>query len=589
MNNLYPVFTIESECLDCYKCVRVCPVKAIRITDSHASVIPEKCIACGTCISVCPQKAKKVRNDTEKVREMLLSDKKVYASIAPSWKGLIPGNRSQLSSALLKLGFDGVSETALGAQEVSIQTASVLRRREKNLWISSACPAVVDYIRKYLPEFSENIMPLASPALTHGKMLKDQFGDEINVVFIGPCAAKKNESDYAPDLIDAALGFDELMEMLYIDGISISDQSSQEEASIEEMAHEGVLYPMEGGMNETIAMAGNVRDVRLISISTIQSIHDQLKDLDRQTITEPLFIEALACKGGCLNGPCTVSCKPGLNVIADIFKSINVRKPIPEIPKTVVTLNYRPDVKTECPPTPEQIRTAMLRIGKCSIDDELNCGGCGYNTCRELGMALASKNAEPHMCSSYMRKIATRKAGAVFNCMPSGIVMVDKDLRIIETNKSFVQMFARDIYDGFDEYPDCLEGARLERVIPCVELFESALETNKKIHKEHYPINKNLYDISLFSVEPHQIIGAVIADVTKYEMRRDQIAKKAQSVISKNIAIVQEIACSLGEHIVETELLLTSIAEGYKSERQEDTESGQEKMVFLNGLGSKYE
>lgn len=590
MNNRYPVFTIENECLDCYKCVRACPVKAIQISNGHASVIPEKCIACGQCIALCPQKAKKVRSDISIVQEVLNSNKKVYASLAPSWKGSFNCSMEQLVKALKILGFAGVSETALGAQEVSIKTTEILQQREKNLWISSACPAVVDYIRMYLPQFAANIIPLASPAVTHGQLLKERYGEEIQMVFIGPCVAKKNEADQFPDLMEAAIGFDELLKMFKSRGISLDPESGDENFFTPCQAHEGALYPLEGGMNETLLRSGRTKGISLITVSTIQMINNLLEGLDPDSITEPVFIEAMACKGGCLNGPLQTGIKPGLNVISDALRDVQYRKEIPYNAQTVVAHPYVPAFLKVSHPSPNQIRKAMQRIGKSSVEDELNCGGCGYNTCRDLAIALINNRAEPHMCSSYMRKIATRKAGAVFNCMPSGILIVDKRLKILETNKSFVEMFAKDLYERFDSEPDCLEGARLDRIIPCVELFESALETNMDIHKEHYPMNNSLYEISIFTVEPHQIIGAVIADVTKYEMRRDQIAKKAHSVIAKNIAIVQDIACSLGEHMVETELLLTSIAEGYDPESPEIRKAGkQEKMEFLNGLGAKYE
>ena len=433
-----------------------------------------------------------------------------------------------------------MSETALGAQEVSIKTAEILNSREKNLWISSACPGVVDYIRMYLPQFAQNIVPLASPAVTHGRMLKDRFGDETGVVFIGPCAAKKNESDQFPDLVDAAIGFDELLKMLKSRGISLDSEPENESSFSPCLAHEGGLYPMEGGMNETLIRSGRTRGVRLISISTIQMINSLLEGLDPDSITEPVFIEAMACKGGCLNGPLQTGKRPGLNILSDALKSVQYRDEIPLRARTVVAQRYTPAFLKISAPTANQIRKAMQRIGKSSVEEELNCGGCGYNTCRDLALALINNRAEPHMCSSYMRKIATRKAGAVFNCMPSGILMVDKRLKILETNKSFVQMFAKDLYERFDSEPDCLEGARLDRVIPCSELFESALETNMDIHKEHYPMNKGLYEISIFTIEPHQIVGAVIADVTKFEMRRDQIARKAHSVIAKNIALYRK-------------------------------------------------
>ena len=193
MEKTYPVYTLKNECNDCYKCIRDCHVKAIRIQGGNASVINDKCIACGHCVTICPVGAKKVRNDIDKVKALLLTDRKVYVSLAPSWAGVYNFGKEKIIATLKKLGFAGVSETALGAQEVSIQTAKILKEAKSGLFISSACPVIDDYVRLYKPEFAKYITPIASPALTHAGLLKDNFGEDIKVVFIGPCSSKKVE------------------------------------------------------------------------------------------------------------------------------------------------------------------------------------------------------------------------------------------------------------------------------------------------------------------------------------------------------------------------------------------------------------
>ncbi len=590
MNSTYPVFTIKSECMDCYKCVRGCPVKAIKISDSHASVIAEKCIACGECISICPQNAKKVRNDIGPVEALISSESKVCVSIAPSWKASFSCSFSQLAAGLRRIGFDIIEETALGAQEVSAHAKAILRSRKQSLWISSACPVIVDYICKYMPDFAKNILPLLSPAAVHGKMLKKKHGKDTAVVFIGPCAGKKNEADQFPDLIDAALGFGELSEMLSRRGILPEKENAHPSGAELNEVYEGALYPVEGGMNQTLRLSGNINDVQLISISTVGMLQKQLKNLNQKKLTGTVFIEALACSGGCMNGPLQCGKEAGVNSVCNTLNAVRYRDQINGKLDSDISRVYRPEIVIKATPSPEQIRKTMTQIGKSSVEDELNCGGCGYGSCRELAVALINKTAEPSMCISYMRKIAARKAGAVFNCMPSGILMVNRELRILETNRSFIRMFAPEFIDVYENDSDCLNGALLHKVLPCAELFESVLETDIDMHKEHYPLNSSLYEISIFTIEPHQIAGAVIADVTKYEMRREQIAKNAQAVIAKNMEIVQNIACSLGEHMVETEMLLSSIAEGFEPEKNPDNEKNRSRpMDFLNGLGALYE
>ena len=204
------VYTLYNECQDCYKCVRRCPVKSIRIQDGHACVISDKCISCGRCVAPCPSHAKRVRCDLEPVKKLINSGKKVYVSLAPSWRASFSCTSKQMIATLKKLGFEGVSETAIGAEEVSIETARLLNQKDKGLLISSACPVIVKYIRLYKPELAEFIVPIASPALTHAQYLKKKLGKDIAVVFIGPCIAKKEESDNHKDLMDFALTFEEL-------------------------------------------------------------------------------------------------------------------------------------------------------------------------------------------------------------------------------------------------------------------------------------------------------------------------------------------------------------------------------------------
>ena len=572
MEKTYPVYTLKNECNDCYKCIRDCHVKAIRIQSGSASVINEKCLACGHCVTICPVGAKKVRNDIEKVKTLLLTGKKVYVSLAPSWAGVYNYSKEKMIATLKKLGFAGVSETALGAQEVSIQTAKMLNKSGAGLYISSACPVIDDYIRLYKPEFANNITPIASPALTHAGLLKDTFGDDIKVVFIGPCIAKKNESDRHPDLISVALTFDELNYWIKEEFIDIDKIETNEDCKfVPESAYEGALYPLEGGMNETIKRVGiDNNDVTFLGVSSLEAFDKSLQNINPNKITNKIFVEALGCPGGCINGPCLSSEKSRIMITSDIYAKTQYRDDIPKEPKKVVYEDYLPSPVERVQYSIEQVTKALKKISKHVPEDELNCGGCGYSSCREFVNALIAGDAETSMCVSYMRKIAVRKAAAMLRCMPSAVVIVDSNMEIVEANDSFEQMFLGDMYEIFASRQDGLTGASIERIVPFSELFKSALDTGKDIHQEHYAIKDKVYDISIFTIEDNELIGAVISDVTKSEIDRSKIAKKAREVITKNIATVQEIASLLGEHMVETELLLNSIAEGYDSNINED-------------------
>lgn len=464
--------------------------------------------------------------------------------------------------ALLKqLGFKDVSETALGAQEVSIKTAQMLNSSEKGLFISSACPVIVDYIRLYKPEYTKYITPLGSPLMTHAKMLKETYGEDISIVFIGPCIGKKNEVTYS-GLFDVALTFEELR-MWFNDAIvdisKVAKDSSYQ--FVPESAYEGTLYPIDGGMNETIKKSGVNDNVQLLEVCGLHSLERALKNLDVEKFDKTIFIEALACDGGCVGGPCISSEKAGITMVSDILTKEKKRDKIPEQPKVVVDYKIEPRKVVNSDYPIEAIISTLKKIGKHTVDDELNCGGCGYATCRDLAKALLDGDAETSMCVSYMRKIAMRKAAAMIRCMPAAVVMVDNNMNILEANDSFMKMFTGDMYDVFKTRPDGLTGAAIDRIVDFSDIFKTILKTGKDLHKERYHTKNRLYDISAFTIEENEIVGAVITDVTSTETNREKISQKAHEVISKNISIVQEIACLLGEHMVETETLLSSIAE----------------------------
>ena len=220
----YPLYTIKNNCLDCYKCVRSCPVKAIKIEDNSAQIIPELCIACGACYQVCPVKAKQPRNDLVRAKHLLNAGKDVYVSLAPSWITEFPEIKpEQMIAAIRRLGFKGVGETAVGAEEVSASVAKILEQSSGGLYISTACPAVVEYINKYMPEMSGHLTPLSSPLLAHCRMMKERLGHDIEIVFVGPCIAKKLEADRHPDLLNLSLTFGDLRQWFKDAGVSLTD------------------------------------------------------------------------------------------------------------------------------------------------------------------------------------------------------------------------------------------------------------------------------------------------------------------------------------------------------------------------------
>jgi iron only hydrogenase large subunit-like protein len=559
MNREYPIYTEETDCRDCYKCVRRCPVKAIKIENGRATVMAERCIACGICVHTCPAGAKKVRNDLTRAKSLLARTPKTIASLAPSfaseWPDIAP---EKMAGALTQLGFYAVSETALGAEAVTHTLADSLRNAPPGLHISTACPVIVDHIRKYQPEFTANLTPILSPMQAHARLLKQHYGSDAAVIFIGPCIAKKCECDELPGYTDIALTFRDLTQWLEESGINPA-QAPDGTFGPAHAAH-GALYPIVGGMNRTLEDYA-LTNVELIAASGLEAVFQTLDHLDPATLTETVFLEALACPGGCIGGPQTNGQKPTLSGELAVRRQARGRRP-ETLPAEAVSHHYSPAPPPVDTEDEALIREALKRVGKYKPEDELNCGGCGYDCCRSFAQALLTHKAEPDMCLSHLRKLVQKKANALLRCMPSGVVIVDDSLHIIECNENFARTAGSDTLLGYNAKPG-LEGADLRKILPFFHLFEQVNQTGQEFRSDALRDEDRLLNITIFPIEQGKSVGGIILDVTQTEIRRELIAQKAREVIEKNMTTVQEIACKLGEHMADTEILLRSIADDY--------------------------
>lgn len=572
MKQRYPIYTVDTECHDCYKCVRQCPVKAIKIKEGRAEVLPELCIACGHCVEVCPSKAKHVRNDINRTKN-ILNEKKCIISLAPSFRREFTAKeQSSLISAFEKLGFYGVSETALGAEQLSRKISEQLSSDiPGKLLISSACPAATNYIAKYLPFVAEHISTALSPAQIHGKMLKEKYGKDIAVIFVGPCPAKKMESDQYPELLDIALTFSEIRQWFKEEHIIIEKCSTGGNFLMANAGHTA-LYPIEAGMIRTIK-ARNIH-ANYIAISGIEEIKKSLADFNlsmAQNSPRNTFIEVLACKGSCIKGPCISKTKAPIEAEIEILDRIRIadnnytNTSLLPIPPEQLERRIHEEIIKEEYIDEAIIRKTLLKIGKQSVSDEINCGGCGYQECRTFARAIIQGKAEPAMCLSFLRKQAQQKANALMHHIPAGLVLIDKNLQIIESNTKFADLFRDDLKEVLEVNPS-LKSISIDKIIPLSATCRQVLHGEVAISSTVNFQNK-IFDIIIFSVSPHQVIGGFFQDVTNTEMKHEEISNLAQEVIHKNLQSVQEIACKLGENMAETEILLRTLVRGFSSQK----------------------
>jgi iron only hydrogenase large subunit-like protein len=571
MNSILPIYTEKNDCKDCYKCVRWCPVKSIKVEEDSASIINESCIHCGRCTLICPAQAKKVRNDLDKAQFIVGNHKNVIASIAPSYlsdfSDLAP---SQMIAALKELGFNAVSETALGAEIVSYHCRQLLAENKKAFYISSACPSVVELIEKYYPEYIQNITPLKSPMEAHGKLLRDISSEKVKIIFIGPCIAKKVETDKEDSNIDIALTFKDLKEWFFQANIDpYGFPKTEEETFYPAKAASASMYPVDGGMINSIKDGIGFIDYTFMSFSGIGNIKKVLKGIDAFQTENPVFLELLACEGGCINGPGTVSNTSLAQKRYALLKG-TPNSPFKNDVQYQINIDHdfvpveNKEVKTY---SENDISEVLHSIGKLSEADELNCGGCGYDSCREFVMACLDKKAEQTMCVSYMRKIAQNKASALVQKMPSGVVMVNEHMKIIESNKNFAKILGQDIEMIYEINPG-LVGADLKKVVSFHKLFASVLQSGEDIIEKDIRENGRLIHISVFTIQKNKVVCGLFRDMYAPEVRNDEVIKRTRKVIKENLSTVQKIAYLLGENASRTEAMLNSIVDSYENEKQ---------------------
>jgi iron only hydrogenase large subunit-like protein len=569
MERLNSIYTEKRECQDCHKCIRECPVKAIRVQDGYARVVPELCITCGNCVLACPSSAKRVRDDLPQAKALLAGNRKVIASIAPSFVAQFPGIRKgQVIHALKKLGFFAVSETALGAQQVSANISSLMRSESKQIWVSSACPVVVDFISKYHPEYQPYLSCLLSPLLTHCKMLRSYYGQSIDVVFVGPCIAKKREADAHPELLDAVLTFEDLDHWLSEEDIRLAEivETSADRFEPEE-AQEGALYPIEGGAILDTA-ANGIHRSQFMSFSGIANVEQALKGISEWTPEHNIFFELTACAGSCVNGP---KAARNTSVARRRYEIVRYAKLPQQLARPVsveISERYSAAPVKKDDHTDLQLRDALRSIGKHSADDELNCGGCGYDSCRDFAHALIAGNAERMMCASYTRKLAQKKANVLIKKMPSAVVIVGDDLKIIECNANFVRLFS---CEAEQSRARGFEGSSLETVVPFAYLFRRVLESGEDIVGHDIRFRRSILNTSIFTIETNSVVGGILQDITEPAFQKEQIIDRARQVIQKNLKTVQQIAYLLGENAADSEIILNSIVRSFSPEEVEDS------------------
>ena len=550
----------KSNCADCYKCVRNCSVKAITFATDTAEIVHNECILCGRCYVTCPQKAKQVRADAGVVREAIRQGRRVVCSLAPSFiANFRIRSLDVIANALKQLGFAEVQETAIGAQLVSEEYAAIMREGKTQVLISSCCPSINRLIQKYYPTMLPYLAKVLTPMEAHCKLIKEQQPDAFTV-FIGPCIAKKLEGDKSP-YVDAVLTFDELADWFAECGIELPYEH------VDPLSEGAVsrLYPATGGILKATAKIAGYRRIAIDGIDNCRGVFEELENNEFGKV----FIEMSACEGSCVNGPCIRDhaerrLKGAMRV--DTFSGSG---------ETPFIVEHAPDIRTQHAFTggskqqfgSDAIRDMLYKMGKTSPEKELNCGSCGYPTCRDKAIAILEGKAKIEMCLPFLKEKAESFSDTIIHNTPAAVIVMDESLVVQQINPAAINLLGLSGADAIlrKHIVEILDPAPYQGIVT------AALHSQTS---KHYMPDYNLYvDETILYDRQYHVVITLIRDITEQEKLRMQGAEMKQQtveiadkVIEKQMRIVQEIASLLGETTAETQIALTKLKDAMAHE-----------------------
>lgn len=551
----------KSNCKNCYKCIRYCPVKAIRFSGNQAHIIGNECILCGQCFVVCPQDAKQIVDETEKVKVLLQSGDPVIVSLAPSFVANYDAvGINTMRKAIKQLGFYEVEETAIGATIVKNEYERMLREDERDVIISSCCHSINLLIQKHYPQALPYLADVISPMQAHCMDIKRRYPN-AKTVFIGPCVAKKDEAEHYEGIVDAVLTFEDLTKWLEEEGIILDVEMEKNEHS------RARFFPTTGGVLKT--MAQNTSGYTYLALDGVDNCIAALKDIISGNIRK-CFIEMSACVGSCIGGP-VMEKYHHTETVRDYItianyageKDFEVTQPT----ATELQKNFEYIEQRYQRPSDIEIQNVLRQMGKFKPSQELNCGSCGYNTCREKAIATIQGKAAISMCLPFLKEKAESFSDTIVNNSPNGLIVLNENLEVQQINNAARKMM------NIRSADDVLGDQVIRILDPTV--FLNVMRSGRNVRDERVYLaeyNRFIEQSVVHDKDSHLLI-AIMRDVTDEQNEREkkenisrQTIEVADKVVDKQMRIVQEIASLLGETAAETKIALAKLKESIQDE-----------------------
>ncbi|WP_122643217.1 [Fe-Fe] hydrogenase large subunit C-terminal domain-containing protein [Luxibacter massiliensis] len=562
----------DAKCRHCYKCVRYCMVKAISVQNEQAHILKDHCINCGRCMEICPQNAKTFASDMERVKGYLRQGYKTIISIAPSYLGVLEFERpGQVVDALLKLGFAEVRETAEGAAMVTDEYKKIIREKKMDNIITTCCPSVNDLVEKYYPDCVGLLAPVVSPMVAHGRYIKKLYGGDVKVVFLGPCIAKKQEAigdARVAGAIDAILTFEELA--IWLEEEKIDIYACQDKPVGNPDPRVNRLYPISGGVIQSVVAEEEADTYHKVYVDGLSNCMEMLECLQRGELKH-CFIEANVCEGGCAKGP--ASARWNTSYVKAKIKIENqvshkAARNLPDMSTEELYKRFEENKLQDGMPSEEEIRDILKSTGKYAPEDELNCGACGYPTCRDKAIAVYQGKAELSMCMPYALTQAESMSNVVMDVTPNMIFIIDSSMRIRECNKRAQDLLGVGKDEAVQRYIfEFIEAGDIEETLHTKEPV-----IHKKVQLEN---GRMTAEETIVYIENLDSVLVTYQDVTREEKIKEQhynlkvdTMEMAQKVIEKQMMVAQEIAGLLGETTAETKVTLTKLRDSILNEEE---------------------
>lgn len=558
---------LREKCNNCHKCLRACPSKAISVLEDHGEIIDDKCISCGKCHIVCQKQALHIKSKVNKVKDAIQNNKKVIASISPSFAGAFEmKEETQIVTALKQLGFDIVEETAIGAKIVLNYYKEYVKKGSYENLITTSCPSANYLIEKYYPSLTKYMIPIASPMIAHGKLLKHKYGIDSYVVFIGPCIAKKVEAqDFQHNgIIDSVLTFQELDEWFKEEKLELKELESQLFDHISYRRESS--FPLEGGVLIDV-LDESQKKYEIIRVIGVDRCKEILECIENRSISG-VCVELNVCEGSCIDGAGMP--KDNINYYTRekrVKNYVNKKRYYSDSDIEIEHINKNIDFSkifldknvNRRKASEKELQEILEKMGKYKPEDELNCNACGYVTCREKAESIFEGTSEINMCLPFMRGKAESLKNVIFDKSPNAIFLLDNKLCVKEFNTSSERVFKIKADD--------IKGKPISKIINDEE-FNKVMMTKENLigHKIVYPEHGVVLIVNIIYLEKQNIIMAIMTDVTLAEKNKEELARvkektlnAAQEVIDKQMRVAQEIASLLGETTAETKVILTKL------------------------------